>query len=118
MSTESDDDAGGPDAPAPEVRAQLGRRLRNVGWVLIGWGGVGAANGFVFGSLHVLGFYALVILMGCQAVWSGAFVRSAAGAGRGALEAVGAGYVRQSWLVVSFLALQIVTAVYLMWAAQ
>lgn len=96
---------------------RLARRLRVAGWVLIVWGWLGAGVGFVFGRPYVLAFYALVLLMGWQAVRSGSALRATAAAGREAVEIVGSAYVRQSWLVVAWLVLQIATAAYLAWLA-
>ena len=100
--------------PAPLTT--IGRRLRVVGWVMMVWSGLLMAYGFVFGSPVMCVLYPLLFIMGWQAVSVASRLRTTTA--EKAVATLGRAYVRQGWLVLAWIVLGVVTALYLGWSAE
>ncbi len=95
---------------------RISRRLRLVGWIMMVWSGSVMVFGCIFGRPVLLVFYPLLFVMGWQAT---ATVRNLRAASKDeAAVLLVRGYLRQSWLVLAWILLGLVMALYLGIAQQ
>ena len=99
--------------PSGEV-IRIARQILVVGWVMVAWAGIWTAFGCFFGRPQLIAFYSLVIVMGWQALRVSAVLREKATKepDEAIICSLGRAYLLQSWLVIAWIVLGILTMVY------